>query len=69
MNAFRKSFTTSRGIAGVDLYNWNDEESQEGLAELTSAYLEKAGNGERFWPDDRTAVNYNRYQHSEHHSQ
>jgi hypothetical protein len=69
MNAFRRNFISSRGVAGVDLYNWKDKEGQEGLAEITSAYLDKAGNGQRFWPDDEAATNYNRYQYSKHDSQ
>ena len=69
MNAFRKKFTTSRGVAGIDLLKWNAKEGQEGLAEMTSAYLDEAGNGHSFWPDDESAANYNRYQYSKHGSQ
>jgi len=69
MNAFRKKFITSRGVAGPDLFNWNSEEAQDQLAEVTSAYLDGAGNGPRFWPDDKSAANYNKYQYSKHGSQ
>ena len=69
MNAFRKKFITSRGVAGIDLFNWNSEEGQEGLAEITSAYLDGTGNGRSFWPDDRSAANFNKYQYSKHGSE
>jgi hypothetical protein len=69
INAFRKKFVTSRGVAGIDLYNWISKEGQEGLAEITSAYLDGAGNGSSFWPDDKSEVNYNKYQYSKHGSQ
>ena len=58
MNAFRKNFKTSRGLAGIDLINWNSKDGQEGLAEMTSAYLDGEGKGNSFWPDDKSAANY-----------
>ncbi|KAK5655306.1 hypothetical protein OQA88_5873 [Cercophora sp. LCS_1] len=69
INAFRKKFITSRGVAGTDLFNWNSKDGQEGLAEITSTYLDEAGNGRIFWPDDESAANYNKYQYSTHESQ
>src|SRR4051812_13471426 len=62
--AFRKKFVTSRGIAGIDLHDWNSRECQDGLTEMTLAYLEETGNGQTFWPDDKSSANYNRYQYS-----
>lgn len=62
--AFRKKFRNSRGTAGVDLHDWKSREGQADLTEMTIAYLEKEGNGQLFWPDDRASPNYNRFQYA-----
>ncbi|KAK0619518.1 hypothetical protein B0T14DRAFT_209706 [Immersiella caudata] len=64
--AFRRKFKTSRGTNGVDLHDWRSEATQAGLDEMTTAYLDKQGNGQLFWPDDRSSQNYNKYQYSRH---
>ncbi|GAB1314518.1 hypothetical protein MFIFM68171_04728 [Madurella fahalii] len=63
-NAFRRKFKTSHGIDGVDLHDWKSRDGQNGLNEMTVAYLDKEGNGRIFWPDDRSSNNYNKYQYS-----
>lgn len=35
---------------------------------MTTAYLEKEGNGALFWPDEESAAHYNRWQYSKHHT-
>ncbi|KAK0729455.1 hypothetical protein B0H67DRAFT_155 [Lasiosphaeris hirsuta] len=62
--AFRRKFKTSHGVDGVDLYDWRSQVSQAGLNEMTMAYLDKEGNGELFWPDDKSSKNYNQYHYS-----
>lgn len=64
MRAFRRKFTTSRGVPGVDLHDWKSREGQAGLSEMTIAYLEKDGGGLMFWPDDSLSPNYNKFQYS-----
>ncbi|KAK4450328.1 hypothetical protein QBC34DRAFT_297569 [Podospora aff. communis PSN243] len=64
--AFRRKFKTSRGVNGVDLHDWKSEATQAGLNEMTTSYLDRQGNGQLFWPDDRSSQNYNKYQYSKH---
>jgi len=64
MRVFRKKFKTSRGVSGTDLHDWKSREGQNALSEMTYAYLDKAGNGMVFWPDEPSAPNYNEYQYT-----
>jgi hypothetical protein len=65
--AFRKKFVTSDGVPGSDLHDWKSCEGQDGLTEMTVAYLDKEGNGAMFWPDDKASSKYNKYQYSKDH--
>jgi len=65
---FRRRFQTTSGVSGIDLHNWKSREHQAGLNEMTMAFLEKAGNGQVFWPNDKSAANYNKYQYSKDHA-
>ncbi|RYP03867.1 hypothetical protein DL764_004846 [Monosporascus ibericus] len=64
VRAFRKKFTTKTGLPGTSLYDWRSPEHQYGLAEMTEDYLERAGNGPMWWPDDTSAPNHNKLQYS-----
>jgi hypothetical protein len=64
IRGFRKKFQTSSGLPGPDLLNWKLEEHQAGLDEMTSAYLDLAGNGRLFWPDSETSANFNKLRYS-----
>jgi hypothetical protein len=65
--AFRKKFVTSDGVPGSDLHDWKSCQVQDGLTEMTVAYLDKEGNGAMFWPDDKASSKYNKYQYSKDH--
>ena len=60
IRVFRKIFRTVNGIHGPDLYDWNLEEHQTGLDEMTTAYLDKKRSGAFFWPHDKASPNHNR---------
>lgn len=63
--AFRRRFTTSNGVNGVDLYDWKSLAGQAGLDEMTTAFLDNTGNGPLYWPDDESSKDYyNKYQYS-----
>ena len=66
---FRGTFQTTRGVSGIDLHKWKSREDQAGLTEMTAAFLDKAGNGQVFWPNNKSAANYNIYQYSKDHVQ
>ncbi|RYP65280.1 hypothetical protein DL769_006359 [Monosporascus sp. CRB-8-3] len=67
VRAFRKKFTTKSGLPGTSLYDWRSPEHQRGLNEMTEDYLERAGNGAMWWPDDTSAPNHNKLQYSKDH--
>ncbi|RYP71689.1 hypothetical protein DL771_004640 [Monosporascus sp. 5C6A] len=67
VRAFRKKFTTKSGLPGTSLYDWRSPEHQCGLNEMTEDYLERAGNGAMWWPDDASAPNHNKLQYSKDH--
>lgn len=64
INAFRERFQTKSGTAGVKLHDWKSSQGQADLKEITDAYLDREGNGLRFWPDDENSPEYNTYQYS-----
>jgi hypothetical protein len=65
LRIFCKRFKTSKGVEGLSLYDWRSPEHQEGLSEMAHEYLERAGNGMHFWPDNETSANYNTLKYSE----
>jgi len=58
---FRKKFYTASGICGLSLHDWKSKEHHNGLDEMTTAYLDKEGNGALFWPQDEKSPNFNKY--------
>lgn len=64
VRAFRKKFVTSDGMLGPSLHDWRDRDHQDGLREMTRAYLDRDGNGLLFWPDDPSAANFNDLQYT-----
>ena len=61
IRVFRKIFRTANGIHGLDLHDWNSEEHQTGLDEMTTSYLDGKHNGALFWPQDEASPNCNRF--------
>ncbi len=66
VRSFRRIFSTSTGILADDLHDWKSEVHQAGLTEMTMAFLERDGNGPKFWPDYEASSNYNKWQYSKH---
>ena|ERR1700712_1462192 len=55
LRAFRRTYKTSDGISGVELYDWKSPEHQVQLSKMTYEFLEDRGYGKIFWPDTADA--------------
>jgi hypothetical protein len=61
---YRKKFKTANGTPGTDIYEWKEAADQAQLDEITTAYLDIAGNGHVFWPKDSSSANFNSLEYS-----
>ena len=66
LNVFRKTFLTSYGVAGCDLWDWKSLETQAGLSEMTDDFLETKGKGAIYWPEDESSPFSNKLRYSTH---
>ncbi|KAK2015519.1 hypothetical protein LZ32DRAFT_602165 [Colletotrichum eremochloae] len=64
LRAYRKKFVSSNGLEGSLLYDWKSRDHQSALAEMTRSFLNRDGNGQRYWPDDETSAHYNGLRYS-----
>ncbi|KAK2042917.1 hypothetical protein LZ31DRAFT_469402 [Colletotrichum somersetense] len=67
LRAYRKKFVSSNGLEGSLLYDWKSRDHQSALGEMTRAFLNRDGNGRRYWPDDETSAHYNGLRYSSDH--
>jgi hypothetical protein len=51
---FRKNYKTSGSTPGAELKDWNLAAIQYKLSTIALKFLDKAGNGNRFWSETRT---------------
>lgn len=66
---FRRRYFTQDGSPGLGFYHWKSPQHQTGLTEMVNDFLDKEGNGTRYWPDDDASPNHNKLRYSEHHIQ
>lgn len=52
-HAFRKSYKTTDGSAGANLTDWNSTSVQQELTAMAISFLDRSGNGVRFWSGSR----------------
>ncbi|OAG05736.1 uncharacterized protein CC84DRAFT_1259120 [Paraphaeosphaeria sporulosa] len=65
LRVFRRRYSVA-GLRGIDLCDWRLPRHQEALKQMTSSFLDQEGHGERYWPSDPTAANFNSLQYSTH---
>ncbi|KZL69530.1 hypothetical protein CI238_00722, partial [Colletotrichum incanum] len=68
LRAYRKKFVSSHGLEGSGLHDWKSRDHQLALGEMTRAFLERDGNGRRYWPDDEGSPHYNGLRYSSDHA-
>ncbi|EFQ25215.1 hypothetical protein CGRA01v4_06440 [Colletotrichum graminicola] len=68
LRAYRKKFVSSTGLEGSLLHDWKSRDHQTALGEMTRAFLQRDGNGHRYWPDDETSAHYNGLRYSSDHA-
>lgn len=59
LRVYRNKFLFEDGTCGARLNEWQTEEAQAKLHEITVAYLERDGNGVFFWPKEDSHPNKN----------
>ncbi|KAK1982950.1 hypothetical protein LZ30DRAFT_589468 [Colletotrichum cereale] len=64
LRAYRKKFVSSHGLEGSHLHDWKSRVHQSALTEMTQTFLDRDGNGRRYWPDDEASAHYNGMRYS-----
>ena len=49
-HTWRRGYTCLDGTLGIELVDWKSKETQDNLETMTREYLERGGNGKKFWP-------------------
>ena len=47
---WRRTYRCDDGTLGKDLVDWKSAKTQENIMIMTREYLDRAGNGTKFWP-------------------
>lgn len=68
LRVFRRRFTSSGGLLGMELWDWKSSQHQAALREMTTNFLEDLGYGNVYWPSDPTSPNYNALQYPKDHT-